>query len=151
MAEAYKSVRLSLLAASREFGISRTAIKARLTKTEPGEDGCFSIKQISDAIHNDSKALKDQTEIERCRWYHLRNEMTEGRLVNRDVLLAGLEASYNAVLNVVKGSNLAKRDQDDILKALAQCPVVVQQVADKQSKDLIEAKRKKKEDADDDE
>jgi hypothetical protein len=132
----YTPVRLSVMAASREFDLSRNAIKARLQSTQPGEDGCYSILQVANAIYNDSKALKDQTEIERCRWYKLRNEAIEGRMLDRAALEEGLSASYSAIRLIIEGTHLSRRDKDDIYKQLAHCPVVVQQIADKQSRDI---------------
>jgi hypothetical protein len=134
--EAYRPIRLSLLAASREFGISRTALKARLTNTQPAEDGTFSILQIASAIYSDSKKLKDQTERERGKWYRLRNEIAEGRLLNRERLERGLEMCFIAARQIILGSSLSKRDKNDVMANLANCATVISNVAEQQAREV---------------
>jgi hypothetical protein len=66
--------------------------------------------------------------------------MLEGRLLNREHLLQGLEASYTAIRQIIVGTNLSKADQNAILAQLAHCPVVVQQTAALQAKELKKSK-----------
>jgi transposase-like protein len=71
---AYKSVRLTLNAASREFGISRTTLRSKLASTEPGDDSCYSIEQVYLALNSDLTELKKEEVRARTKHYELRNE-----------------------------------------------------------------------------
>jgi len=88
-------------------------------------------------VYGDSKKLKDETEIQRCRWYQLRNERLEGQLLDRDIVEKTLGVLAKNVEEVVKGSNLSKIDQRDILEIIYECAELASKVAEEQIRQLM--------------
>jgi hypothetical protein len=142
----YQQVRLSLMAAARELGLSRNKIRTALGGTPAGADGCYSIKEVVNALYTSSKSLKDETERQRSEWYRLRNEKFKGRLLDRDAVQRALDAVYSPISQIVKASNLHPRDKSDLMKQMADSIVVLQKVAEAQAREMGNSKTEAPED-----
>jgi hypothetical protein len=127
-------LRWSVIRAAEEFKIDQVTLRKRLVAAEQelGEDGCYSTEQIVGAIFDSSKALKDRTEKERGEYLALKNQAMRGELLNRTDIENGLKALHQACAQIIKGSSLSKKDQNDILANLAEQPSVLENVARKQ-------------------
>jgi len=68
------------------------------------------------------------------RKYQLENETTEANLLDRAALMAGFAQVADAMVHRIMASELSREAKEDLLRDLAGIPIVVENVADKQSR-----------------
>jgi hypothetical protein len=131
-------LRWSVLRAAEEFDIDQVTLRKRLVKADeqPGEDACYSTQQIIGSIFDSSKALRDREVKEKADNWNLRNQILRGQLLDRVGVERALEASYQAVVQIIKGSNLTKKDQKDIVSNLEDAHKRLDNVARQQSSQI---------------
>jgi hypothetical protein len=81
----------------------------------------------------DSRSLRDREIKERGDNWALKNAILRGELLNRSDVMAALEPLFSAIAQIINASALSKKDKDDLLSNIATYPIVVEQVAIKQS------------------
>jgi len=92
--------------------------------------------------------LKTQREI--TKKYSLENAVTVGSLLNRDALAQGLAAIADAITSrIMVAQELSRATKEDVLKDLSSIPVVIADVARKQSR-FRDGKNRRVESADED-
>ena len=110
--------------AAMEFGISDKNLTLRLRRKsiKPGEDGCYSTKQICDAVFGDidgEKLRLTKEQADRVAW---ENRINEGEYIKaadyRQVTERGLSAMVAAVNSA---ANLEDEDKAKIIRHLRAC------------------------------
>jgi len=66
--------------------------------------------------------------------YQLENEIMEATVVNRAELMKGLAAVADAMTSRIMSANVDRSVKEDLLNDLATVPLILKEVADKQSK-----------------
>jgi len=134
--ETYKPIRLTLMAASREFKISRTPLKTKLADTPSGDDNCYSVKQIVDAVYDSSRDLRDKEILERTEYWRLKNEVTRCNLLDKADVEKALAQVVITAKQLLLASCVPKQAAIDFLNELSRTTVVVRDVAAKQRRRL---------------
>ena len=101
---------------------------------EPDTTGCYSTPQIVAALYSDLHAERVQKERELVRRYRIENEVSEGNLVNKDALMAGFSLLDDAMVCRIMASEVTRETKEDLLRELSSIPIIVKDVADKQTK-----------------
>jgi hypothetical protein len=131
------SLKWTIERAAGEFKTSSGTLRKnlRMAGIEPDVTGCYSTPQIVAALYSDLHMERVQKERELVRRYRLENEYNEGRLLNRDTLMAGFAQLAEVLQSVVMSDQTLSREaREDFLRNLATWPVIVKDVADKQTK-----------------
>jgi hypothetical protein len=145
-------LRWNLDAASREFNFSAQTLRAALNKNSavPGDDNCYSTQQICDALFGALHLEKIRTQRQITERITLDNEITRGEVLNRSELAKGFAAIADAIVSRVMAANeLSRATKEDLLKDLSSIPVVIADVARKQSQ-FRDGKNRQVESADED-
>jgi hypothetical protein len=100
----------------------------------PGEDGCYSTAQLLSGVYGRMFEEKLKVQQQLARRYELSNRTAEASLLDRDALMAGFSALADSLVSAVKTSNLDRQSQDTFLKNLASWPVILTDVAARQTK-----------------
>jgi len=101
----------------------------------PGDDGCYSTAQLLSAIYGRMHEEKLRTQQQLTKKYELANKTAEGNLLDRAALMAGFSQLADALVNVVMtDQNLTRESKEDFLHNLSTWPVIVDNVAQRQSK-----------------
>jgi hypothetical protein len=121
---------------STEFKLAANTLRKYLTQggAEPDQTGCYTTTQICEALYGDLKAERLRKERELTRRYQLENEITEATVVNRAELMKGLAALADAMVSRIMSANVDRSIKEDLLHDLSTVPLVLREVADKQSK-----------------
>jgi hypothetical protein len=131
-----KPLRWSVKRAAVEFSTSIMTLRKMLVKVgvAPGSDGCFSTAEICKAVFGGLAEEKLLTQRQLTRKYELENLITEGRVLDKDALMAGLSQVADAIVSRILASELSREAKEDVLRDLASVPVVLEDVASKQSR-----------------
>jgi hypothetical protein len=132
-----KPLRWSIDAAAPEFMMSVNTLRKLLNQASvaPGEDGCYSTAQLLSAIYGRMHEEKLRTQEQLTKKYELANRTAEGNLLDRAALMQGFSQLADALSNVVMADqNLTRESKEDFLRNLASWPVIVDNVAARQSK-----------------
>jgi hypothetical protein len=131
-----RPLRWTTEAVAREFKLGPNTAKKILNQggMEPDVTGCYSTEQIVACLFGDLRAERLRKERELVRRYRLENEAAEATLLNRVELMKGFSALADAMVCRIRASELSREAQDDLLKALASIPVVINDVAKRQSR-----------------
>ena len=132
-----KPLRWSIDAAAPEFTMSVNTLRKLLNQASvaPGDDGCYSTAQLLSAIYGRMHEEKLRTQQQLTKKYELANKTAEGNLLDRAALMAGFSQLADALVNVVMtDQNLTHESKEDFLHNLSTWPVIVDNVAQRQSK-----------------
>jgi hypothetical protein len=119
-----------------EFAVSRNTLGKALNQVSavPDEDGLFSTPQLVRALYGELYLEKVRTQREISRKLELENAITTAAFLSRADLENVFSQLADALVGVVKNSNLDRRSQEDFLHNLATGPILVQGVAHNQSR-----------------
>jgi hypothetical protein len=129
-------LRWSVEAASREFGLVPPTLRKSLAKasTRAGADGCYSTKEIVQAVFGDLAGEKLLTQKQLTKKYTLENRITEGAYVDRAALKALFAGVADAMKSRIESSSLTREEKSDLLVELSSVPVGVNGIVKRQSK-----------------
>jgi hypothetical protein len=145
-------LRWNLDAASREFGFAAQTIRAALNKNSatPAEDNCFSTQQICDALYGALHLEKIRTQREMTEKLRIENMVSRAELLNRQELAESFSQVADAIKSrIMSCSEMPLTVRQDILTELSSIPVVIADVARKQSR-FRDGKNRPVESADED-
>jgi hypothetical protein len=131
-----ESLRWTIERAGGEFKTSTGTLRKnlRMAGIEPDATGCYSTPQIVAALYSDLHMERVQKERELVRRYRLENEATEGSLVNKEALAAGFAQLADAMVCRIMASGVPLETKEDLLRELSSIPIIISDVADKQTK-----------------
>jgi len=129
-------LRWTIERASIEFKLAPNTLRKFLNQggAEPDQGGCFTTTQICEALYGDLKAERLRKERQLTKKYQLENEIMEATVVNRAELMKGLAAVADAMTSRIMSANVDRSVKEDLLNDLATVPLILKEVADKQSK-----------------
>jgi hypothetical protein len=121
------ALRWNLQQASREFGVNRETLERRRRAKDlvPGEDGCFSTKQIAALVMGDDQAqaylelTRAKAERERVQTEILRKE----RWPREDVGEL-LTTTFSNVRGIILASRLDDQSKDDLITELREADLL---------------------------
>jgi hypothetical protein len=122
--------------AAAEFGLSIMTLRKALAKTSaaPDADGLFSTQQVAAAIYGSMHIEKLATQKELRRKLELENAITTGSVLDRAELMKGLAAVADAMVSRIKSADVSRSVKDDLLRELASVPIVLEEVAHRQTR-----------------
>jgi hypothetical protein len=130
-------LRWSVKRAAVEFATSVMTLRKMLVKVgvAPGSDGCFSTAEICKAVFGGLAEEKLLTQRQLTRKYQLENQITESRVLDKAALMAGLSQISDAIVShIMARTELPRETREDILRDLSSIPLVLEDVASRQSK-----------------
>jgi hypothetical protein len=125
----------------REFRLSKSSVFQKLKDAGvTGQGGEYSTQEVMRTLNSDLKIertglVKAQREEAELRVAQMKSVLVDLREFEHD-----LAAVIVAIRGIIQGSDLPRRDQDDILKELSRITVVVR-VATDRSRALVGGKR----------
>jgi hypothetical protein len=134
------ALRWSLESASREFGVTKDAIKRRLVEVSEfpdPKDKCFGTFQIIKAVFGDIHGERLRETKEKADNWALKNAVMRGELLDRNAILRGMEHIVTAVARLIDSSSLTKQEKVDLRNSMANWPVIVRGVAEQQSHEAV--------------
>ena len=131
-----QNLKWSLGCASAEFKLAPNSLRKYLHQidAEPDADGCYSTAQICDAIFGDLRAERLRKERQLTKKYELENAITEASVLNRSELMKGLAGIADAMVSRIMSSALSREAKEDLLRDLAGIPIVIDNVAARQTR-----------------
>jgi hypothetical protein len=124
----YRPIRWTLSAIAREFSLSIPTVKTKLGTIQPGDDDCFSTEQVIEAIFDSFSVEKSKTEKVRRRLLELKVERFEASVVPIDDVKRALSEIVVEIVQIIRGSNLSRRDQNDVLSSIARADEVLRRI-----------------------
>ena len=115
-----------------EFGMTSNTLRKALNKNSAkgDADGCFSTKQIADAIFGGLAEEKLATQRQLTRKYELENQIVEASVLDKAALSSGFAALAEALSNVVMTDrNLTRESKENFQRNLSGWPVILETVA----------------------
>jgi len=122
--------------AATEFGMTGHTLRRLLAKNSaaPDADGCFSTKQITDAVFGGLSEEELATQRELTKKYSLENAIVEASVSNRSELMKGFAQVAYAMVSRIMVSELDRAAKEDLLRELSSVPIILANVARSQSK-----------------
>ena len=148
----HEALKWNIAKAATEFGVSRDTLKKALNERSVAadSDGLYSTSQIVEGLYGSMHIERLKTQREITKKYSLENAVTVGSLLNRDALAQGLAAIADAITSrIMVAQELSRATKEDLLKDLSSIPVVIADVARKQSR-FRDGKNRPVESADED-
>lgn len=129
-------LRWSARAVLQEFEVSQSLLNARLDDVEerPGEDNCYSTKQIVNALFGtlrDARLKKLKLESERL---ELENAELRGEMLPKSELMRVFSELSAVMLEIIKSSKLSAQERVDLREALANIEIRVEDAAKVQAR-----------------
>ena len=130
------ALRWSVERAGIEFGLTSQTLRRSLAKASasPDSDGLFTTKQIIAAIYSAFDQEKLATQKELTKKYQIANAVAEGSFLDRAELMRGLAAGADAITSRILSSELSRKAKEDLLRDLSSVPLILEEVADKQTR-----------------
>ena len=132
------ALRWSLERAVEEFGGCSAVTLRKLLKrsgAEPNSDGTFSTSTIASAIYGSLHNEKLATQRETTKKLQLENAITESSVLDRKALSAAFGQLADALRSTIMNApNLSREAKEDFLHNLASWPIILDDVAGRQSK-----------------
>ena len=97
-------------------------------------DGLYTTKQIMDAVFGGLSEEKLATQRQLTRRYELDNQIVEASVLNRAELEKVLAQVADAIKSRIMSSQLSREIKEDVLRDLASVPLILEDVASRQSK-----------------
>jgi hypothetical protein len=131
-----RPLRWTVEAIGREFKLAQNTVRKILNQggAEPDATGCYSTEAVVSCLFGNLHSEKIRKERELVRKYRIENETAEGNLLNRASIMQGFAALADTLVSAVKTSNLDRQSQDNFLRNLATWPVIVDNVAKRQTR-----------------
>ena len=119
-----------------EFGLTSQTLRRSLAKTSatPDADGLFTTKQIIGAIYGAFDQEKLATQKELTKKYQIANAVSEASFLDRAEIAKGLATVADAMVSRIKSSQVDRATKENLLADLAGVPLILKEVADKQTK-----------------
>src|SRR6516225_1521002 len=130
------ALRWSVERAGVEFGMSSHTLRKALAKESIvcGADQCFSTSEICRAVFGGLAEEKLATQRQLTRKYQLENSIVEASVLDRAALTKGFAAIADAVSSRIMSSELSREAKEDLLRELATIPIVVEDMAARQTR-----------------
>ena len=130
------ALRWSIERAGIEFGLTSQTLRRSLAKTSatPDADGLFTTKQIVAAIYGAFDQEKLATQKQLTRKYEIANAIAEASVLDRAELMKGLAMVADAMTSRIMSSELSRSAKEDLLRDLSTCPIVLDNVAQAQTR-----------------
>jgi hypothetical protein len=122
--------------ASGEFSVAPVTLRKFLRQSgaEPDPGGCFTTRQITEALYGDLKAERLRKERQLTKKYELENAITEGSFLDRAEIARGLSAVADAMVSRIMSAQLDRTVKEDLLNDLSTVPLILENTARSQSK-----------------
>jgi hypothetical protein len=119
-----------------EFGVSSNTLRKALGKNSaaPDRDGLFLTAQIVASLYGALHQEKVRTQKELADRYTLENQITRAEVLNRAEVARVFAAIADAIKTRIMSSNLSRHEKEDILKDIVALPIVLKEVAHRQSR-----------------
>jgi hypothetical protein len=126
----------NLRKAATEFSTTVDTLTKALNRISegPDENGLFTTAQLIQAQFGQLHVEKVRYQRALAERVELENSVAKANLLDRASIMQGLAALADALVSAVKTSNLDRPSQETFLQNLATWPVVVKDVADRQTK-----------------
>jgi hypothetical protein len=143
-------LRWNLRKAAVEFGTTADTLKKTLNRVsqEPDADGLYTTGQLVTSLFGQLHTEKVRYQRALAERVEMENAVAKANLLDRVSIMAGLAALADALKSAVTTSNLDRQSQEDFLRNLATWPVILTNVAKRQTK-LRRAKNGEEEDGSD--
>jgi hypothetical protein len=148
------ALRWSIDRAALEFKLARGTLRKSLGSigAKPDAGGCFSTGQITEALFGSMHIEKLGTQRELRRKLELENRITTASVLDKKALMAGLsQLADSMVARVMSHTELPRELLEDFLRDISELPVIVADVATRQSRLPRGGKHDGDEEASDDE
>ena len=100
----------------------------------PDGDGLYSTRQLIGAIFGAIDLEKLRTQEQITKKYQLDNTIVEASVINKAALLKALAQIADSMVHRITASNLARNEQEDLLRDLASIPVALEGVTRAQTR-----------------
>jgi hypothetical protein len=122
--------------AATEFGITHNTMHRLIAKNsvKADPDGLYTTKQVTDAIYGGLAEEKLATQRELTKKYSLENQIVEASVLNKAALEVEFAQLADALVSRIRVSKLDRAEQDDLLRELARAPVIIDNVAERQTR-----------------
>ena len=129
-------LRWTIERASGEFKLATGTLRKMLNQggAEPDKTGCYTTQQICQCLYGDLHHERVRKERQLTRKYSLENAMVEASVLNRAEIAKGLAAVADAMTSRIMSANVDRAVKEDLLKDLANCPLILDDVAARQTK-----------------
>jgi hypothetical protein len=130
-------LRWTIERAAAEFKIAPGTLRKSLGQSgaEPDTGGCFTTAQLVTALFDDLRTEKLATQRQLTRRYELDNSIVEASVVNKAELMKVLSAVADAmVARVMAHTELSREVREDFLRDVSSIPLILEDVAKRQSK-----------------
>jgi hypothetical protein len=131
-----EALRWSIERAGVEFGLGSQTLRKALAKnsTTPDVNGFYTTAQIVAAIYGALHVEKIRTQRARAQQLELQNAITKGEVVNRAELMKAFAQIADAIVSRIMASELSRTAKEDILRDISSWPVVLKDVAQRQTR-----------------
>jgi hypothetical protein len=133
----HEPLKWNLRKAAVEFGTTVDTLKKSLNQisAEPDVDGLYTTGQLIQARFGELHQEKVRTQRALAEKLELENSITKGNTLNRSELAKGFAAIADAIsARIMASGELSREAREDILRDLSSIPVVIADVARKQSR-----------------
>jgi hypothetical protein len=130
------ALRWNVERAGIEFGLTSQTLRKSLAKASATSDaaGLFTTKQIIGAIYGAFDQEKLATQKQLTRKYQIANAIAEASVLDRAEVMKGLAAVADAMVSRIMASELSRAAKEDLLRDLSSVPLVLEEVAHRQTK-----------------
>ena len=138
-------LRWNLRKAAIEFSTTSDTLRKSLNQisASPDSDGLFSTPQLVQALYGQLHVAKVRTQRALARKLELENAITTASVLNRAELVKAMAAIADAfVSRVMAVQGLSRQEKEDLLKELSSWPIVLEDVAHRQSRLPARGKRR---------
>src|SRR6516164_5520071 len=129
------ALRWSVQRAGTEFGLTTNTLRKALNKdsARPDSDGLYTTAQICGALFGALHQEKLRTQRQIADRITLENQITRGEVLNRAETMRVLAMISDAMRSRIMACGMDRGAKEDLLKELSSVPLVLQEVADRQS------------------
>src|SRR6516164_5106991 len=117
----HEPLRWNVEVAAREFGMTEMTLRKSLAQNSAcaGEDGCYSTREIREAVYGDLHSERILTQRQLTRRYELNNRIVEGTVVDRAELLRLFAGVADAMTSRIEASSLTREEKTDLRRDLS--------------------------------
>jgi hypothetical protein len=123
-------------AIAREFGLAENTAAKRLSEAKilPAADGTYSTKEVVAGLFGDINSARLAELKERTTNWQLKNGALGGQLLDRAEIARGFERLMVAFRSALEATSMSRAEKTATLSTLSSWPIVVKEVAERQSK-----------------
>jgi len=100
----------------------------------PDENGLFTTPQLLGALYGELHLQKVRVQRAMAERIELENQITRSQVVDKAMLMRGLSQIADAMVSRIRASSLSRDEQTDLLTELSSVPIVLEDVARRQSR-----------------